>query len=78
MHLFQKIHKENPNDKMPAHPEGCDRNLPFETQIRSLRMSNSLDGVTGVPVAGHHLMGLRVPRSGRLLPSLKSGFTLEP
>jgi hypothetical protein len=38
------FYRASPDDKMPAHTEGHDRNLPVETQIQSLRMSGPLDG----------------------------------
>jgi hypothetical protein len=47
MRLSWIIHAENPDGSMLAHMEWHDRNLSFGTQIRSLRVLDSLNGDTG-------------------------------
>jgi uncharacterized membrane protein len=49
---------------MSAHMEGHDENLPFWTQIQSLWMSDSHDGVSNALAASHALC-LFAPHSGR-------------
>jgi hypothetical protein len=54
---------ENPDGLVPTHMEGHEGNLPVGTQIRSLRMSDPLDGALDAPAAGHPLCHF-IPRSG--------------
>jgi hypothetical protein len=46
---------ENMDDWMPAHTKGREGNLVSRTQIRNLRMSDPLNGVSSALAAGHPL-----------------------
>jgi hypothetical protein len=54
---------ENPDGMMPAHTKVHEGNLPTGTQLQSLRMSGTLNGVSGTST-GHPLCRF-IPRSIR-------------
>jgi hypothetical protein len=70
---------KNLDSSMLAHKKACEGNLPVGTQIRSLRMLDSLDGALGAPTNGHPLCRF-VPCSGcsRWLRPDLAGFAFEP
>jgi hypothetical protein len=62
MRLSWVILEENSDVSVLAYTKGCEENLPIGTQIRSLRMSDPLNGALNAPAGGHPLCHF-IPRS---------------